>query len=70
MNYRKKSNHTLDYYETFVPEKHRGQKIASQLTMEALSYAKENKLKVIPSCSFVDSFVKENHKFDDIIVAK
>lgn len=70
LNYRKKSPNTLEYYETFVPENQRGKKIASQLTMEALSYAQENNLKVIPTCSFVNTFVKENHKFDDVIVGE
>lgn len=70
LNYRKMSSDTLEYYETFVPENQRGKKVASQLANEALNYAQENNLKVIPTCSFVKTFVKENNKFDDVIVGE
>jgi predicted GNAT family acetyltransferase len=70
LNYRKKSADTLEYYETFVPEIHRGKKVASQLATEALNYAQENNLKVIPTCPFINTFVKENNKFDDVIVVE
>ena len=66
LNYRKKATDKLEYYETFVPEKHRGQKIASQLAKEALNYAQENNFQIIPTCSFVDSFIKKNERFESI----
>ena len=68
MNYREKSSDKLEYYETFVPKKHRGKKVAKQLAKEALSFAKENNLKVILTCAFVKNFVKKNQKFAKIVV--
>jgi len=67
LSYRKKSVDTLEFYETFVPEKNRGQKIASQLALRAMSYVQENHLKIIPTCSFVSAFVKKNQEFNDLV---
>jgi hypothetical protein len=70
LNYRKKSTDTLEYYEIFVPASQRDKRIASQLTTEALSYAQNKNLKVIPTCSFVRSFIIKNNKFRDVILAE
>lgn len=48
---------TLDYYSTFVPPELRGQKIGEQLVKFALEYAKENQLRVLPTCPFVKKFM-------------
>jgi predicted GNAT family acetyltransferase len=66
LHYRKKASDQLEYYETFVPEKQRGQKVASQLAKEALNYAQKNNFQVIPTCSFVASFIKKNQEFEII----
>jgi hypothetical protein len=70
LNLCEKSSNTLEYYSTFVLEKYRGQRLANQLANEALNYAQKNNLKVIPTCSFVNTFAKENCEFDDVIVSE
>lgn len=49
---------TMDCYRTFVPQSLRGQGIAAELTKAALSYAEENNLKVIPTCSYVERYMQ------------
>lgn len=60
-------NGKIDLYETFVPEKERGKGIAKTLTLEALKFAKENKLKVIPSCPYVKDFIEKNPEWKEIV---
>ena len=43
----------MDIYETFVPVKERGHGIASQLTDEALKFAKSKGFEVKLTCSYV-----------------
>lgn len=64
LSYRKQGEGTLEYYKTFVPEQDRDRGIASQLTRAALTYAKNNDLKVIPTCPFVASYIEEHREFE------
>ncbi|MCB0396320.1 MAG: N-acetyltransferase [Flavobacteriales bacterium] len=66
LHYRTKGSGKLEYYETYVPMDHRHQRIASQLADTALSYAKNNQYQVIPTCSFVRSYIKNHEEFKDI----
>jgi predicted GNAT family acetyltransferase len=58
--YRGKDKIVID--QTSVSDKLRGQGIAKRLLVEAVGFARNNNLKIIPVCSFVrDMF----HKVDD-----
>jgi predicted GNAT family acetyltransferase len=37
---------------SFTPEEHRGKGIASEIMKEAIKYARRNKLRIVPKCSF------------------
>lgn len=50
---------TLDFYRTFVPDELRGRGIAGLLTQEALDFAKREGYSVVPSCSYVEAFLKK-----------
>ncbi|MEG2150643.1 MAG: GNAT family N-acetyltransferase [Bacteroidaceae bacterium] len=52
---------TIDFVHTFVPKQLEGQGIANALAEAGLNYAKREQLKVIPSCSFIKTYV-ERHK--------
>jgi predicted GNAT family acetyltransferase len=70
-----KGGNTLDLYHTFVPPELRGQKIGDKLCrvciftfdesilsflfQEAFNYCKENHLKVVTSCPFVQKYANE-----------
>ncbi|MEG1839558.1 MAG: GNAT family N-acetyltransferase, partial [Bacteroidaceae bacterium] len=52
---------TIDFVHTFVPKQLEGQGIANALAEAGLNYAKREQLKVIPSCSFIKTYI-ERHK--------
>ncbi len=51
---------TIDMHHTFVPNELRGKGVAAVLAKEALSYAKEQQLKVIPSCSYIAVYLQRH----------
>uniref|UniRef100_A0AC34Q602 Protein NATD1 n=1 Tax=Panagrolaimus sp. JU765 TaxID=591449 RepID=A0AC34Q602_9BILA len=57
--YSKVSNAALDLFHTEVPPEHRGKGYGAALVKEAFKYAKENNYKVIPSCSYVEKYARE-----------
>lgn len=59
---------TLNYISTYVPSELRGRHIAEQIVKTALEYAKNNNFKVIPTCSYVDMYVKRHPEYKDLIV--
>ena len=58
---------TLEYHHTFVPPALRGGGIASQLTAFALRYARENGVKVRPTCPFVSRYVARHPEFQPLV---
>lgn len=68
LKYRKKGPVMLEYFETYVPPLQRGRKIASQLAKAALEYARSRNLQVIPTCSFVASYMDRHHEYDKMRV--
>ncbi|GGK06153.1 GNAT family N-acetyltransferase [Pseudomonas matsuisoli] len=48
---------TLDLYRTFVPNEIRGRGVAAALAAAALAYADRIGYTVIPSCSYVESYL-------------
>ena len=58
---------TLDYRSTYVPEPERGNGVASEITQQALDYAKRNGKKVKPSCPFVKRFIEENDEYESVV---
>ncbi|HKJ99094.1 MAG TPA: GNAT family N-acetyltransferase [Desulfotignum sp.] len=60
LTYEQKSDTVLDFTSTFVPRIFRGQGIAADLVKTALAYARQNHFTVIPTCSYVDTFIKRH----------
>ncbi len=58
---------TLDYYHTFVPPASRGGGAASQLAEYALRYARDNGVKVRPTCPFVARYVQRHPEFQSLV---
>ncbi|CAN5258369.1 GNAT family N-acetyltransferase [soil metagenome] len=63
LDYARVSADTLDYRHTFVPPEHRGRGVAGRLVRHALDYAREQGLKVIPSCPFVAEVMREHPEY-------
>ncbi len=50
----------IDFQHTYVPDQLRGKGVGEQLVKTGLSYAKDKGLKVIPTCRFVNTFMKRH----------
>lgn len=57
LSYEIVDDNTLNYNHTIVPPELGGRGIGTALVKFALDYAKENGKTVVPSCSFVMSFI-------------
>ena len=64
----KKTNKVLDLYHTFTDPSLRGKGFAAQVVRAAFEFAKENNLKVIPTCSYVRIFVKRYDEYKELVV--
>ncbi len=67
--YRAVDDKTLEYHRTFVPTELRGQGLAGKLVAHALGYAREHGFSVIPTCSYVRSYLDRNPEFQDLTAA-
>ncbi|MFD2515411.1 GNAT family N-acetyltransferase [Pontibacter locisalis] len=57
----------MDFDHTFVPEAYRGQGVADKLVQCGLDYARDNNYKIIPSCPVVETYIKRNPEYRDIV---
>ena len=57
----------ITFIHTEVPPEAEGRGVARALATQALQYARDNKLRVVPQCAYVASFVKKNRDYDDIL---
>lgn len=52
---------------TVVPPEHEGQGLASALARSALAWARDEKLTVIPSCSFFVTYMQRHPETHDLL---
>ena len=57
----------IAYVHTMVPKEARGQDVGSTLVERGLEYARENDLKVIPSCPFVKAYMDRRPETQDLL---
>ncbi len=60
-------NNSMNMIKTYVPPELRNKGIAAEVVLKAMQYARENNLKVIPSCSYVDTFLKRHKEYKDLV---
>lgn len=58
-------NETIDLYSTFTPQQLRGQGLAEKVVRFAFEYAKEKKIKVIPTCWYVKKVLEKHPEFEE-----
>ena len=58
---------TAIFEHTYVPASERGQGIAAILTRAALDEARRLDWKIIPACSYVETFIKRNPDFTGLL---
>lgn len=51
---------------TFVPPELRGRGIAEKLVRAALEHAKTQKLRVVPSCWYVDVYIRRHAEYEEL----
>lgn len=52
---------------TYVPPALRGQGLAEQMVRVALAWARNEKLKVVPQCSYTARFIERHAEFADLL---
>lgn len=68
VRYTRSGKETLNILRTYVPPEQRNNGMAAQLAKAALDYAKENNLKVIPTCSYIDYYIDRNKEYEELLV--
>jgi predicted GNAT family acetyltransferase len=58
LQYGRLASGALDFRLVFVPESQRGAGVAARLVAHALAYARERRLEVVPSCSYVRDYLQ------------
>jgi predicted GNAT family acetyltransferase len=58
---------TLDLRHTFVPVVLRGGGVASKLVGFVLGYARDNGLKVVPTCRFIARYIDRHPEFRTLV---
>lgn len=51
---------TVEAYSTYVPPEQRGQGLADQLVQGLYDWVSDRQLKLVPSCSYVASWMKRH----------
>jgi uncharacterized protein len=60
-------DHGIILPHTVVPEAHEGKGVGSALAKAALGYAREQGLKVIPTCPFIAGYIRKHPEWHDIV---
>ena len=70
IEFEKLEPNVLDLVHTEVPEELAGKGVGSKLVAGALNYIKHNGLKLVPSCSFVKSYIAKHSEWQDLVYSK
>jgi predicted GNAT family acetyltransferase len=57
----------INLYHTYTDPGLRGKGLAALVVRAAFEFAKENNLKVVPTCSYVQAFIKRNDEYSELI---
>jgi predicted GNAT family acetyltransferase len=60
----------IDLEHTSVPDALKGGGYGSALARAALDHARQNQLKVVPTCKFVRAFMQRHKEYDDLRATK
>lgn len=58
---------SIVFTHTYVPTALRGHGIAEKLVRAGLEFAREEKRKVVPECSYVAAFIQRHKEFQDLL---
>ena len=60
-------DNAINLYRTFTPPQLRGRGVAGKIVKCALEHAKENNLKVIPTCSYVKGYIERHENYKELL---
>jgi len=60
-------DNVINLYRTFTPPELRGKGVAGKLVKYALEHAKENNLKVVPTCSYVKGYIERHENYKELL---
>ncbi|MBZ0198320.1 MAG: N-acetyltransferase, partial [Ignavibacteriaceae bacterium] len=60
----------MDIRSTYVPFSLRGGGLAAMLVEECLMFAEKNNYKIIPSCSYVHTFITRHPKYKKLVAGE
>ena len=67
VEYTMEEDKEINLYHTFTHPALRGKGLAAQVVRAAFEFAKENNLKVIPTCSYVQAFIAKNDEYRELL---
>jgi hypothetical protein len=70
LEYAERPGAVLDYRHTFTPPALRGQGIAKELVLFALEHARQQGIKVVPSCPYVAKVIEDNPRYADLVAGR
>jgi predicted GNAT family acetyltransferase len=67
LSYAPAGDEVLDLFSTYVPPADRGRNVGAQLVEAALSYARAHGLRVIPTCWYVNLWIRRHPEHTDLL---
>jgi predicted GNAT family acetyltransferase len=67
LEYRLRGAHALVLTHTGVPHRLEGRGVAASLARTALEYAREQQMRVVPLCSFVQAYLRRHPEYLDLV---
>lgn len=67
ITFKKKDDHTIIADHTYVSDELRGEGIAGKLLTVLTDYAREENLKIVPVCSYVQKKMEHSEEYQDLI---
>ena len=58
---------TIELHHTIVPEKERGHGVGGRVVSAAIAYAREQGLRVVPTCPFVQAWLNDHPDEQDLL---
>lgn len=67
MVYRMAGTHKMIIDHTEVTEVHKGEGIGKQLIAAAVTYARQNQIKILPLCVFAKAILTKTKEYEDVL---
>jgi predicted GNAT family acetyltransferase len=65
--YDREEPNRIVFTHTIVPDELSGRGVAGQIVKYGLDYARDQKLTVVPQCSYVAAYIKRHPEYEDLL---